>query len=163
MTGGERHLLLFLVDPFYCALPVPNLQEIIRMVGINPIPGVAADLEGTINLRGRVVPVVDLRKRFGAKQAPYEVRTRILIVGYGGKPLGLIVDDVIDVVEFSPEEKSFELSEWNGSAGAPVSQVIKVEGQAYAVLDLRHLFDAIPPADALAKKEPNESQSVSGG
>lgn len=130
------------------------------MVGINPIPGVTADLEGTINLRGRVVPVVDLRRRFGVAETPYEVRTRILIVGYGGKPLGLIVDDVIDVIECSPEERSFDLSEWNGSANAPVAKVIKVEGQAYAVLDLRHLFDAALPLDAIAKKEPHESQST---
>ncbi len=163
MIGGERHLLLFLVEPFHCALPIPNLQEIIRMVGIDPIPGVTSDLEGTINLRGRMVPVVDLRKRFGAKSPHYEVRTRILVVGYGGKPLGLIVDDVIDVVEFSPEEKSFELSEWNGSASAPVAKVIKVDGKAYAVLDLRHLFDATAAVDPLAKKEPHESQSISRG
>lgn len=141
MISGENHVLLFLVEPFRCALPVPNVQEIIRMVGISPIPGAAKNLEGTINLRGRMVPVVDLRKRFALPEAPYEARTRILIIGYGGKPLGLIVDDVTDVVEITPDEKSFELSEWAENATAPVAKVIKVDGMAYAVLDLKHLFD----------------------
>ncbi len=141
MISGENHLLLFLVEPFRCALPVPNVQEIIRMVGVSAIPGTAKNLEGTINLRGRMVPVVDLRKRFGISETPYEARTRILIIGYGGKPMGLIVDDVTDVVEIAPDEKSFDLTEWADNSSAPVSRVIKVEGLAYAVLDLRHLFD----------------------
>ncbi len=162
MISGENHLILFSVDPFFCALPVPNVQEIIRMVGIAPLPGTREDLEGTINLRGRMVPVVDLRKRFGAEDPPYEVRTRILIIGYGGKPLGLIVDDVLNVVEIPSEEKSFDLSEWAGTTDVAVAKVVKVEGVAYAVLDLRHLFDAqsIQPPGT---QEPHESQSSHSG
>lgn len=163
MISGENHLILFSVDPFHCALPVPNVQEIIRMVGISPIPGQRDDLEGTINLRGRMVPVVDLRKRFGIEDPPYEVRTRILIIGFGGKPLGLIVDDVLDVVEVAAEEKSFDLTDWAGGTElAPVAKVIKVDGVAYAVLDLRHLFDNQSPIPSLTEV-PHESQSSHRG
>ena len=163
MISGENHLLLFLVEPFRCALPVPNVQEIIRMVGISPIPGATKSLEGTINLRGRMVPVVDLRKRFSIAEAPYEVRTRILIIGYGGKPLGLIVDDVTDVVEITPDEKSFELSEWAENATAPVAKVIKVDGTAYAVLDLKHLFGSEEFAPVPKTKDGNDTQSSHSG
>ena len=163
MISGENHLILFSVDPFHCALPVPNVQEIIRMVGIQPIPGTREDLEGTINLRGRMVPVVDLRKRFGVEDPPYEVRTRILIIGFGGKPLGLIVDDVLNVVEVAAEEKSFDLTEWAGATEiAPVARVIKVDGVAYAVLDLRRLFEVHAPNPS-PTEVPRESQSTHRG
>lgn len=163
MISGENHLLLFLVEPFRCALPVPNVQEIIRMVGVSPIPGASKNLEGTINLRGRMVPVVDLRKRFGISETPYEARTRILVIGYGGKPMGLIVDDVTDVVEIQPDEKSFDLAEWAENASAAVARVIKVDGMAYAVLDLRHLFDQDDPMIAPLAKELHDTKSTHSG
>ena len=163
MISGENHLLLFLVEPFRCALPVPNVQEIIRMVGVSPIPGASKNLEGTINLRGRMVPVVDLRKRFGISETPYEARTRILVIGYGGKPMGLIVDDVTDVVEIQPDEKSFDLAEWAENASAAVARVIKVDGMAYAVLDLRHLFDQYDPMIAPLTKELHDTKSTHSG
>lgn len=80
------------------ALPVSAVQEIVRVAGITRVPHAPYTVRGVINLRGRVVPVVDLRVRIGLPPADVSPSSRILVTSTRGRLLGLLVDAVDQVV-----------------------------------------------------------------
>ena len=75
-----------------------RIKEIIRLQRLVNLPKSPAFVEGALNLRGSVIPVVDLRKRFDLPTAPHNRNTRLLIVTVGKQVLGLVVDEVTEVI-----------------------------------------------------------------
>lgn len=100
----EEHVVIFrLADEFY-ALDIQTVQEIVRMQTITSIPGSDFWVEGITNLRGRVVPVIDLRKRCGVNAGEYTAETRIVVVSGGTGMVGFIVDAVSEVMRIPGEQ-----------------------------------------------------------
>lgn len=79
-------------------VPILEVREIIRMTPITPVPRAPEFVEGVINLRGQIIPVVDLRKRFGITAAEVGAHTRIIVIEVNDNVLGLIVDAVDEVL-----------------------------------------------------------------
>jgi purine-binding chemotaxis protein CheW len=80
------------------AVDIMRIREIIRLPKLAPLPRALPFVEGVINLRGSVIPVVDLRKRFGLPPAENTENARLLILSVAGQPLGLIVDQVTEMI-----------------------------------------------------------------
>ncbi|EIW00938.1 chemotaxis protein CheW [Thermoanaerobacter siderophilus] len=95
----EEQLVSFLVDGIECAFPIEDVREIIRPTEIIAVPKAPDFVEGVINLRGTIVPVIDLRKKFGLKEENRDDRNRIVIVEISGRHTGLIVDSVKEVLK----------------------------------------------------------------
>ena len=95
----DVQLVIFKLANEDYGLPIQKVQEINRMVPVTKLPQTPEFMEGIINLRGRVMPVVDLRKRFGLVAKPAEDDTRIMIIDIGGQTVGIIVDAVNEVVQ----------------------------------------------------------------
>ena len=92
-------LLAFLLGESRCALPVNEIQEVLPVVALSPIPGQALPVEGMLNLRGAMIPVLDLRSCLGLPQIRWNSETRIIIVKTREARVGVVVDRVEDVVE----------------------------------------------------------------
>lgn len=86
-----------LKDDLY-AVDIMRIKEIIRPQKLTPLPQAPSFIDGIINLRGAVIPVVDLRKRFGMTAREVTASTRLLIVRLSSQTLGLVVDDVTEVI-----------------------------------------------------------------
>lgn len=86
-----------LQDDLY-AVDIMRIKEIIRPQKLTPLPQAPAFIEGIINLRGAVIPVIDLRKRFDMPTRELTGATRLLIVRMATQTLGLVVDDVTEVI-----------------------------------------------------------------
>lgn len=84
-------------------LPILDVREIIRMVEVTPVPHSPSFVEGVINLRGQILPVIDLRKRFNLESSEANDDTRIVVVEINNNLIGLIVDGVNEVLRI-PEE-----------------------------------------------------------
>ena len=95
----DVQLVIFKLANEDYGLPIRKVQEINRIVPVTRLPQTPDFMEGIINLRGRVIPVVDLRKRFGLTAKPHEDDTRIMIVDIDGQTVGIIVDAVNEVVQ----------------------------------------------------------------
>jgi purine-binding chemotaxis protein CheW len=83
------------------AVDIMRIKEIIRLPKLSPLPRALPFVEGVINLRGSVIPVVDLRKRFSLPPAPHPESARLLILSISGQPLGLVVDEVTEMITVS--------------------------------------------------------------
>ncbi len=117
-----------------------KVQEIIRMVDMTRVPNSPEFVEGVINLRGRIIPIIALRKRFGVEPRPPDKRTRIMVVEVDRKTIGFIVDSVSEVlriprstVEPTPEVVSSVNAEYFSGVG-------KLEDRLLILLDLNRLL-----------------------
>lgn len=106
----DVHLVTFTLGEVY-GVPIGQVQEIVRVMAITRVPNTPAHMEGVINLRGRVLPVLNLRKRLGLSEQLVTKASRIIVTEIGSKVVGLLVDAVAhvikvsaDLVEAPPEE-----------------------------------------------------------
>jgi len=100
--GEEQVVVLELAGEAY-GVEIGRVEEIIRMQAITRIPNGPAFIEGVTNLRGRVIPVLDLRKRFGLPGSEPTRRSRIVVGELGQHTVGLVVDGVSEVLLVSSE------------------------------------------------------------
>ena len=83
---------------------VLKVREIIRMVTITHMPNTPHYVEGIINLRGKVIPIISMRKQFGLMEVDNNSQTRVIIMDVGGELLGFTVDAVSEVIRVSASE-----------------------------------------------------------
>lgn len=102
-TEQELQLVTFRVANEEYGLPITKVQEINRVVPVTKIPQTPEFMEGIINLRGRIIPVIDLRKRFRLPISSHDDDTRIIIVEMNGQTVGVTVDAVSEVARISTE------------------------------------------------------------
>lgn len=88
------------------AINIHDIEEIIRMQDITKIPNAETHIKGVINLRGRIIPVISLRDRFGLNEEEYTKDTRIVVVKYEDEMVGIIVDNVCQVMQFNDIQPS---------------------------------------------------------
>ncbi len=101
IVDQELQLVVFRLAREEYGLPITKVQEINRLVPITKLPQTPAFMEGIINLRGRIIPVIDLRKRFQLEISSYNDDSRIIIVEVDGQTVGIIVDSVTEVVRLA--------------------------------------------------------------
>jgi purine-binding chemotaxis protein CheW len=97
-VDGETQLVTFKLDDQEYALDIANVVQVVRMVAITQMPEAPEIVEGVINLRGKVIPVIDIRRRFGLLAKPYDLNTQLLITRMDGRMMALIVDVVSEVL-----------------------------------------------------------------
>jgi len=100
MEGGKEYLQLvtFGIGDEQFSVPILNVQEIIRLTDITRVPNSPRFIEGVINLRGKVIPIIDMRMRFGLPSVERGNSARIIVVNSNGKVVGLAVDLVSEVL-----------------------------------------------------------------
>jgi purine-binding chemotaxis protein CheW len=104
--GAERagKYLTFRLAAEDYGLEILKVREIIGMMDITAVPRVPAFVKGVINLRGKVIPVVDLREKFGMEAVEHTEETCIIVVDVGTVEMGIIVDKVSEVLDIPGED-----------------------------------------------------------
>ncbi|WP_178021838.1 chemotaxis protein CheW [uncultured Paenibacillus sp.] len=101
--GEELKVIVFKLGHEEYGIDVDKVQTIERMMPITRVPKTYAFVKGVINLRGVVIPVIDLRGRFGLPEAEYTDQTRIIIVSANEMEVGFIVDSANDVIDLNTD------------------------------------------------------------
>lgn len=123
-------------------LPILDVREIIRMTEITPVPHAPAFVEGVINLRGQIIPIVDLRKRFGLTAGELDDDSRIIVVEIVGNILGLVVDSVSEVLRIPVDTISPAPAIVANGIGAEYIRGISHHNNKMLILiDLKKVFD----------------------
>lgn len=133
-------LVTFMIGNEEYAVDILYVQEINRMIQITKVPNAPEFVEGVINLRGRVIPVIDLRTRLGMEKKEQDNNSRIIVIEVQGNTLGFLVDAVKEVLripssitEVPPELVSTINSEYIKSVG-------KLEDRLLILIDLEKIF-----------------------
>jgi purine-binding chemotaxis protein CheW len=113
-----------------------KVQEINRMVAITRVPNTPAYVEGVINLRGKVIPIIDLRMRFGLDRKQEDKNTRIIVVEISGKIVGFVVDSVSEVLRIPKSVTEPPPPIVAGIEAEYITAVGKLEDRLLILLDL---------------------------
>lgn len=97
-STGEVQMVIFDLAKEHYGVDISDVREIMRMQSITRVPGVSSFVEGVINLRGKVLPVIDLRKRLGLTVSEQTKDSRIVVIDITSGEIGVIVDAVLEVL-----------------------------------------------------------------
>ncbi|MGO9088519.1 MAG: chemotaxis protein CheW [Terriglobales bacterium] len=156
----ELHIVGFQVGRETYGVPITSLHEIVRVPEITAVPDAPDYLEGVINLRGKIVSVMDLRKRFGNKQVALKKQNRILVVEYGGRLAGLIVDSASEVLKIPADAVEPPPAAFQEGGLNCVTGLGKVAGRLVVLLDMSKLM---APGSLQAKTETGEKKAAATG
>ncbi len=146
----ELHIVGFQVGRETYGVPITSLHEIVRVPEITAVPDAPDYLEGVINLRGKIVSVMDLRKRFGEKQASVKKNNRILVVEHAGRLAGLIVDSASEVLKIPADAVEAPPAVFQEGGLNCVTGLGKVGGRLVVLLDMSKL---LAPANLITTSE----------
>jgi purine-binding chemotaxis protein CheW len=121
-------------------VPISMVREIVRVPEITSVPNAPDYIEGVINLRGRIIPVLDLRKRFGVKSAEPNKKNRIVVVELGARAIGLIVNSASEVLRIPPSEIEEPHSVFQEGELDFITGVGKLKGRLVILLDLNRVL-----------------------
>ncbi|MCP4446229.1 MAG: purine-binding chemotaxis protein CheW [Myxococcales bacterium] len=132
--AARKHLTFNLGNEIY-ALPISCVTEIVGRQDITYIPDVPHYVRGVINLRGRVIPVIDVRLRFGQMEREYDSRTCTIVVDVGGVCVGLIVDSVKEVLNIEDHQIEEPPGIAVGAGSGYMSGIGKLDGEVTIILE----------------------------
>lgn len=133
-------LVTFHVGDEEFGVEILEVREINRMMEITRVPHAPDFVEGVINLRGQVIPVVDLRKRFGLQAVERDKSARIVVVELGDRVVGFLVDSVNEVLRVPRNLVEPPPPIVGGIDAAYIEAVVKLEDRLLILLDLRKLL-----------------------
>ncbi len=142
VRAAEKQVVVFSLADEHYAVDIGEVWEINTVPEITRIPRAPQFIEGVINLRGEIVPIMDLRKRLGLPARPHDRETRIMVVQSVHNRLGLIVDSVREVMKI-PEDAIEPV----GQFGALIDEaflrgIVKQEERLVILLDMQALLDS---------------------
>jgi len=132
--------LTFLVGKETYAVEIRYVTEIIGLQPITEVPELPVYLKGIINLRGKIIPVMDVRLRFKKKPIDYNDRTCVIVIDVENISVGLIVDNVSEVLSISDENIVPPPEMDRGSENRYIKAIGKVENDVKLILDCRKLL-----------------------
>jgi len=138
----ETHIVGFRVGRETYGVPITSLHEIVRVPEITAVPDAPHYLEGVINLRGKIVSVVDLRKRFGQLARELNRRSRILVVEHKGRLVGMIVDSASEVLKIPESEIETAPAMMQEGGLDCVTGLGKYQGRLIILLDINRVLAA---------------------
>jgi purine-binding chemotaxis protein CheW len=137
----ELHIVGFQVGRETYGVPITSLHEIVRVPEITAVPDAPDYMEGVINLRGKIVSVIDLRKRLGEKKISTHRRNRILVIEHKGRLSGLIVDAASEVLKIPAADVETSPTSFDEGRSNCVTGLGKYKGRLIVLLDMSRLLD----------------------
>jgi purine-binding chemotaxis protein CheW len=136
MAEDILQLVSFRVGDEEFGVDILQVHEINRMSDITRVPKAPDFVEGVINLRGKIIPIIDLRKRFGMPTVERDKNTRIIVVDINGQTIGFIVDSVSEVIRLPKENIDDAPDLVTGIDAEYIRGVGKMDNKLLILLDL---------------------------
>ncbi len=144
----EAKYLVFAVAGTYYAISISHIYDIIQYQRMTAVPGLPDYLPGIFNLRGTIIPAMDVRLRFNQAPGEYNEKTIFVVINLSGDDIGLIVDSVMEVANF-PDTELITPPHSPGEAGNQyVRAIVKKNGQSVLILDCAKLVASALPDSA---------------
>ena len=157
--GAELHLVTFNIDREEYGVEIGSVQEIIRVGQITPVPNAPKFIKGVINLRGKVIPVLNLRKRLNLPDSALTKNSRIMVVESGVKVLGMLVDSVSQVLRIpgaSVDDPPSEVEQMK----AYLRGIGKVDSRLIMIMDLNKALEKDAAAGEATTRQPSAERTA---
>jgi purine-binding chemotaxis protein CheW len=139
-TVNTQELIVFQVGDILCGTEILHIQEINKQLDITPVHHAPSYVRGVLNLRGQIITVIDLRKKFNIPSRPLDDEMRIVIVRFHGESIGLLVDGVQDVLRAEAEDIEPSPGHLSGISGAYFAGIYKMPRGLVAILNFEGLL-----------------------
>ncbi len=139
---SKKELTIFQVADISCGLDTSDVQEINKHIEITSVFGGPEFVRGIINLRGDIVSIIDLRKKFKLEEVELNESMRIVIVKSHDEYVGLLVDRIDDIVIADPNLIEPPPSNISGITGEYFTGILKAEGSLISILDIDNILAA---------------------
>ncbi len=136
----SESFILFQVAETNYAVRSTQVQQMEMIENITRVPNAPSFVEGVVFLRGQVVPVINLRRRFGFDKAPYDIRSRLIVTNMSGRVVGLAVDSAREFVAIDAEQILPPPDQFIGTDGDYLEGVVSQAERLVLVLDLRKVL-----------------------
>lgn len=136
----KNQYLTFLAENQIFGVPIVDVMQIIRMQKIVEVPDYPPYAKGIINLRGAIVPIIDLRTRLGKPGLEYNDRTCIIVIDVNGHLYGIVVDQVSDVLEITQEQFSPPPKQGGVSVNDYLKGIAKIDNKVVMALNSETLL-----------------------
>ncbi|MGE5584889.1 MAG: chemotaxis protein CheW [Bacillota bacterium] len=153
-AGGTRHVVVFQLGRELYAVSISDVREIVRMQPITPVPSAPDYVEGVVNLRGQVIPVLNLARRLGIPVQPVTPATRIVVVQAGQDTIGMIVDSVVKVAHIAQQD--IERPEALAKEGASLAYIVGIARAEDRLITLIDLEQALSFASTPGQAQRNQ-------
>jgi len=137
---GLLQLVTFGIGEEVFGVEILKVHEIIRLMEVTKVPNAPAFVEGVINLRGKVIPIIDLRKRFGLQSKEHDKNTRIIVIEISEMIMGFVVDSVSEVLRIPSDTVEPPPPVVAGVESEYISGVGKLDDSLLILLDLNRLL-----------------------
>lgn len=135
-------MLSFSIADATYAIEIKYIKEIIGVDQITVVPKIPDYIKGVINLRGKVVPVISVRRRFGMEEIPYDSRTCIIVLEFeDGEQVGVIVDRVQEVVDIKPDDMSKTPDSKNINTNRYIKSIAQMGDSVKLLIDCNKLIN----------------------
>lgn len=142
MSSPRVQLAVFRVGEQTYGLDIMRIKEVINPLPVTPVPRAPATLEGVIELRGQILPVVDLRKRFDRPATPPTSSSKVILVKLEQGIVGLVVDGVREVVRLPKDEIRAAPALARQGEGTFFTGVCRVGGEIVMILDIDRVLSS---------------------
>lgn len=133
-------LVSFMIGNEEFGVDILLIQEIIRMLQITKVPNAPSYVDGVVNLRGKIIPVIDLRSKMGMQRKEHDSNTRIIVVEVTGKTVGFIVDSVTEVLRIPADITEPPPSMVAGINSEFIKSVGKLDDRLLILIDLEKIL-----------------------
>jgi len=137
---SEQQNVIFKLDKVEYGIDILQVSEIVKMQAITKMPNTPAYMDGVINLRGSVIPIVDLKVKFNLERKEKDGHTRIIVVNVKNMTLGIIVDEVAEVIRINNEQVDDSSNISAQINDDYIHGVAKVDNRLIILLDLEKIF-----------------------
>lgn len=137
----SKEYAVFEVGEILCGVEIRSVREINRKLDITRVHLAPDSVRGVVNLRGQIVTVVDLRRKFDMPSRAFDGRMRIIVVRTDGEDIGLLVDSVSDIVPASAQRMEQPPPHVKHAIGKYISGVYKMDADLVALLDVERIVE----------------------
>jgi purine-binding chemotaxis protein CheW len=151
-TAATEPYVLFTLAGTAYAVASRDVQRMEMVEHVTPVPSAPAFVDGVVFSRGKVVPAINLRRRFGFERSDYDIKTRLLVVAHGDRLVGLLVDSAREFVTIPAGAIQPPPDAMAGTSGRYLRGVADVGGRIILILDVAGVLDATSglPANTLS-------------
>lgn len=133
----KKQFLTFNIDQVHYGIDISLVTEIIGMQQVTPIPNLPPYIKGIMNLRGKIIPLIDVRLRLYNRERDYDDRTCVIVITWEDEEIGLIVDCVYEVISTGSPEEILVMED---QLEPFISQIVKLQEMVYMIMDVKELI-----------------------